>query len=145
MSTIKHESITHIPIACCSPQYRKNWNNISSSSSYGSFSTYWEKTHCWGLKGQQVELCQTSDKYFQMIHAIGHLINRCVLSSNRMVQKKHMLDPSPHLFEAKLNGSPPIMPLHMNTFAWSGKWECQSRCNNCHHLTYIPHIFCFRR
>ena len=41
-------------------------------------------------------------------------MNLCVLSSNGMVQKKHILDPSPHLFKAKPNGSSPIMTLHMN-------------------------------
>ena len=56
-----------------------------------------------------------------MIHAIGHLMNLCVLSSNRMVQKKQIPDPSLRLFKDEPNGSPPIMTLHMNTFARNDK------------------------
>ena len=40
-----------------------------------------------------------------------------LLSSNGMVQKKHLLDPSPHFFKAKPNACPPMTSLHMNTFA----------------------------
>ena len=56
-------------------------------------------------------------------------MNLCVLSSNGMVQKKHVPDPSPRLFKIEPNGSLPIMTLQMNTFARNGEWECQPRCN----------------
>ena len=46
-----------------------------------------------------------SDKYFQMIHAIGHLMSLYVLSSNELVQKKHVPSPSCRLFKARPNGS----------------------------------------
>jgi hypothetical protein len=76
-----------------------------------------------------------------MVHAIGHLMNLCVLSSNGTMQKKQVPDPSPHLFKAEPNGSPPIMTLHMNTFARNGRWECQPRCNIFHHLASDLHTF----
>ena len=82
-----------------------------------------------------------SDKYFQMIHVIGHLMNLCVLFSNEMVQKEHMSDPSPRLFKVEPNGSLPIMTLQMNTFARNGKWECQQHCNICHYLSFNLHTF----
>ena len=82
-----------------------------------------------------------SDKYFQMVHAIWHLMNLCSLSSNGTMQKKQVLDPSPRLFKDKPNGSPSIMTLHMNTFAWNGIWECQPRCNIFHHLAFDLHTF----
>ena len=56
-----------------------------------------------------------------MVHAIGHLMNICVLSSNGTMQKKQVPDPSPRLFKDEPNGSPPIMTLHMNTFAGNGR------------------------
>ena len=49
--------------------------------------------------------------------------------STSWCKKKHAPDPSSLLFKAKPNRSPPIMTLHMNTFAWNGKWECQSHWN----------------
>ena len=61
-----------------------------------------------------------------MIHAIGHLMNLCVWSSNEMCK-------------AEPNGSPPIMTLHMNTFSRNRKWECQPRCNIFHHLAFDLH------
>ena len=63
------------------------------------------------------------------------------LSSNGMVQKKHVSDPRPHLFKVKPNGSPPFMTLHLNTFAQNGKWECQPCCNICHRLAFDLHTF----
>ena len=69
-----------------------------------------------------------------MVHAIGHLMNLCVLSSNGTVQKKQVSDPSPRLFKAEPNGSPLIMTLHMNTFA-------QKRCNIFHYLASNLHTF----
>ena len=54
------------------------------------------------LNIEKNQTCQMSDKYSQMIHAIGHLMNLCVLSSNGMVQKKHVLDPRPRLLKTKL-------------------------------------------
>ena len=59
-----------------------------------------------------------SDKYSQMIRAI---MNLCVLSSNWMMKKKHVTDPSPRLFNVEPNEDPPILILHMNTFARNGK------------------------
>ena len=56
-----------------------------------------------------------------MISNTEHLMNLCVLSSNGMVQKNHMPDPSPRLLKVKLNDSPLIMIVHMNTFACKGK------------------------
>mgnify|MGYP007069673818 CR=1 FL=1 len=73
-------------------------------------------------------------------------MNLCALSSNGMVQKKLVPDPSRRLFKAVPNGSPPIMTLHMNNFAQNGKWECQPRCNICHRLAfdlYTFHTFSF--
>ena len=81
------------------------------------------------------------DKYFQMVHVIGHLMNLCVLSSNGTMQKKQMLDPSPRLFEVKPNGSPPITTLHMITFGQNGKWEYQPCCHIFHHLASYLHTF----
>ena len=76
-----------------------------------------------------------------MIHAIWHLMNLCVLSSNKMVLKKQVCDPSPHLFKVEPNGSPAITSLHMNTFAQNGKWKFQPRCNICYHLVFDLHTF----
>ena len=66
-------------------------------------------------------------------------MNLCVLSSNGVVQKKLVLDPSPHLFKVKPNMSPLIMTLHMNNFAQSGKGECQPHCNIRHHCAFDLH------
>ena len=79
------------------------------------------------------------DKYFQMVHAIGHLMNLWVLSSNGMVQKKQASDPSLRLFKAEPKESSPIMTLH--TFARNGRWECQPRCNIFHRLAFDLHTF----
>ena len=42
----------------------------------------------------------------KMIHVIGHFMTLCVLSSDEMVQKKHIPDPSPRLLKVELDGSP---------------------------------------
>ena len=119
MSTIKHESITHIPISWKLEHYLQLviW----------TISNIWRKNPL--------------DKYLQIICVLGHLMNLCILSSKGMVQKKHVLDTSPRLFKVEPNGSPPIMTLHMNPFAQNGKWDCQPPCNNSHHLAFDLHIF----
>ena len=64
------------------------------------------------------------NKYFQMIHVIGYLMNLCVLSSNGMVLKKQVSDLSHRLFKAKPNGRGLILSL--------------SAYPNCEPPTYTP-------
>ena len=73
-----------------------------------------------------------------MIRIIGHLMNLCILFSNGLVQKQHIPNPKPRLLKLGPDRSPPIMTLHINTFARNAKWECQPPCI---WLTYTPHLF----
>ena len=63
-----------------------------------------------------------------------------LLSSNGMVQRKHVLDPGPHLvLKVEPNGSPPIMILHRVTFheIENGNVNHVSIFATTLHLTYI--------
>ena len=60
-----------------------------------------------------------------------------------LCKRSILLDPNPCLFKVEPNGTLLIMTLHMNTFAGNVKWECQPRCNICHHFAFdlAFHIF----
>ena len=87
----------HLFQLCCSFQYREIWNKNSLLSP----------------QIRRVTTCIITDKYFQMICAIRHSMNLCILSSNGVVQTKCVADPCAHLFKVKPNRTPPITTLHM--------------------------------
>ena len=101
-------------ILCCSPQYRGNSGKFFFSSSFWTIFEHTDRKaivqnsnnnglkHAISLISTSSDVCFNAfDMYFQMMCVIRHLMNlcQCVLSSNGMVQKKHMRDPCHYLME----------------------------------------------